>query len=138
MTTELPVDGTVDLWVDGAAATLTGRGPALVLRSDQPATLIEGLGPAAGGIDAIGSALAEAGLRVVLTGPRGDVVTLGAGIHSGFGRLLAGSRRARLGRPSAVAPLVGARLRRAASGRRALLVTALAAGVLIARARRAR
>ncbi|MEP6464511.1 MAG: hypothetical protein ABJC62_14115 [Frankiaceae bacterium] len=43
MTASLQVEGTVDLRVDGVAATLTGRGPALVLRSDQPGALIDGL-----------------------------------------------------------------------------------------------
>ena len=138
MTIDLQVDGTVDLRVDGAAATLTGRGPALELRSDQPATLLDGMGPAAGSIDAIGSALAEAGLLLIVTGPRGDVATLGSGVHSMLGRLVAGSSRVRLGRPAAVLPLAQARLRRAASSRNLLLGAAIAAGILLARSRRTR
>lgn len=136
MTAALQVAGTVDLSVDGAAATLTGRGGTLILRSDRPATLIHGMGPAAGGIDAVGALLAEAGLRLVLTGPNGDVATLGAGIHSALGRLVAGSSRVRLGRPAAVFVLARARLTPGA--RTALLGAAIAAGILFARSRRAR
>ncbi|MEP6464512.1 MAG: hypothetical protein ABJC62_14120 [Frankiaceae bacterium] len=75
---------------------------------------------------------------MVVTGPRGDVITLGAGIHSTLGRLLAGSSRARLGRPAAVLPIARARLMRPASGRAVLLGAATVLGVLVARPRRTR
>lgn len=138
MTAALHVDGTVDLEVDGAAATLTGHGPVLVLRLDQPGGLIDGLGPATGGLDAVGSVLADAGLRVVVTGPRGDVATLGAGVHSVLGRLLAGSARVRLDRPAAIRPIARARIQRSVRRHGVLTAAAMVAGALLARARHRR
>jgi hypothetical protein len=76
---------------------------------------------------------------VEVTGPHGLVATVGAGVDSPLGRVLAGSRRVRLGRPAAVRPLAVAQARRT-SGRlaRPALIVLGAAGLLWALGRRPR
>lgn len=110
MTSLLQVTGTVEATVDGVPATITGREHAFVVRADRPASLLDSLGLAGNSVRIAASALAETGLQVVVAGPRGDVVTVGAGVHSRLGRLLAGSSRVRPGRPAALLPLVKQRL----------------------------
>lgn len=132
----LHVEGTVDLSVDGVPATVIGRDHALVVRSEQPAALLGGLGLGVGGVPAVAAALSESGLQVVVSGPRGDVLTAGVGVESQLGRWLAGSSQLRLGRPAAVLPLVGQRLRRQVSPHRAGYALAAAAAIAIIIGRR--
>jgi hypothetical protein len=102
----LQVEGRVDIDVAGIPATLTGSGEALMLRTQGPAAVMDGLGLAGGRLHVLAAALAEAGLRLVVAGPRGPVATVGAGVSSPVGRLLAGSARVRLGAPAALLPVV--------------------------------
>lgn len=140
----LAVSGSLAFTLDtGSAGRVEGRGSRILVTADDPvaafrAAAAPGNGrPALGGL---GDVLAEAGLVVEVTGPRGSVATLGDGVDSGLGRLLAGSRHVRLGRLRAVTPLAAARgvdlLGPAA--RRALPVLALAALAAVLRQGRRR
>ncbi len=80
--------------------------------------------------------LHDEGAVLEVTGPARPGRPVGAGIDSPVGRLLAGSRHVRLGRPAAVRPLAVAQARAAAwrrpgRGRRCALARVLA-GLLVA------
>ena len=76
------------------------------------------------------------GTQVEVTGPDGLVATVGAGVSSSVGRLLAGSRHVRLGRPAAVRPLAVAELRRRRVPIALAAAGALVLAVVLRRARR--
>ncbi len=110
---------------------VTGEGSTLRLHTDDPGRFVEELraaGPSdTRGIRRVAEFLAEQGVSVTISGPRGDVLTIGAAASSRVGRLTAGSRRVAPGRPLAVAPLVRGQVRDAARSRRGRLVLALVA-----------
>ncbi|CAA9352388.1 MAG: hypothetical protein AVDCRST_MAG07-3123 [uncultured Frankineae bacterium] len=140
----LRLEGAVDFTVDGplgsTAGSARGDGPVLRVTTDDPAVAWDAVAQAAPGASALGAladALHDQGLAVEVSGPRGVLATVGAGADSALGRAVTGSRHVRPGRPAALGPLVLARLRSRAR-RRAPLLAALAAGVLLAARRRAR
>jgi hypothetical protein len=109
----LEVTGSLDFSLDtGSTGRVEGVGSRILVTADDPvaafrAAAAPGNGrPALGGL---GDVLAAAGLVVEVTGPRGSVATLGDGVDSPVGRLLAGSRHVRPGRLRAVTPLAAAR-----------------------------
>lgn len=75
-------------------------------------------------------ALSGQGLAVEVSGPRGVLATVGAGVSSGLGRVVTGSRHVGPGRPAALRPLVVARLRSGARRRGPLLLGLTAAAAL--------
>ena len=104
-----PVTGTVE----ASGATVTVR------TSDPVATLDAALGgqpytPSA--IEALAARLADSGITVAVSGPQGTVATIGAGVSSTVGRVLAGSRLVRPGSLRAVAPLTRVRVAPALQG----------------------
>ena len=114
--------------VDGPGGTSSGRieaaGSRLTVHASDPVAAMDGAFGAQGLTSnmpaAIADFLAERGLTVDVVGPRGTVVTLGAGVQSGVGALVSGSRHVRLGSPRGVGPLVLARLTPTAPVRRRL------------------
>jgi len=146
----LAFDGDLTFSVEGpggtTGGTVRGAGATLRVHADDPVAAWDAAlgavptGPAL--LSSVADLLADEGVVVEMSGPRGRVATIGAGIDSGLGRVLAGSRRVRLGRPAAVGPLAVAQLRRAvrdpATVRPALLLggVALLLWLLGRRARR--
>ncbi len=143
---DVVADLTVDL--DGVPATLTGGGGGrLVLASADPGALWAaltraGLPAGAGRVDAaralgrFADGLREAGVRLEVRGPRGELAVLGAGVDSAAGRLGTGSSALRPGGPGVLGRLLLADLRRrplARAGAAALLAVAVA---VVARRRR--
>ncbi len=143
--------GELSFTVDGpggaTSGTVSGRGGTVAVHADDPVAAWDAAlgsvstGPAA--LQAIAGLLHDEGLVVELSGPAGLVATVGSGVNSPVGALLAGSRRIRLGTPAAVRPLAVAQVRRSAAaapgGRPALLALAtLLFLVLAGRLRRRR
>ena len=127
---------------DGSRATGRVEGDGRVLRvvtTDAAVVWGAALGSSTTGprvLDAVARRLADEGAVLEVTGPDGVVATVGAGVDSPVGRLLAGSRHVRLGRPRAVAPLARARAAQLAGqprGRAALAAAALAALLAVRR-----
>lgn len=121
----------------GADGRIEAEGPLIrVVTSDAARVWDAALGSSTTGPAALrflAARLQESGLTVSVDGPDGTVATIGAGVSSRVGRVLAGSGQVSLGSPRAVAPL--ARTRLANETRRPVvrLVTlgALAVGVLV-------
>ena len=121
----LAFDGRLSFTVDGpdgsTAGTVVGDGSALRVHADDPVVAWDAaLGSVSTGtavLSAVAGHLHDEGLRLEVTGPAGRVASVGAGVDSPVGRLLAGSRRVSLGRPSAVRPLAVAQARRSLAGR---------------------
>ena len=146
----LHVESDLTFSVTGPSGPVTGRveasGATVTVRTSDPvATLDAALGgqpytPSA--IEALAARLADSGITVDVSGPQGTVVTLGAGVTSTIGRILAGSRLVRPGSLRAVAPLTRVRvapaLQRLPSPARWLSWTVAAAMILWALARVAR
>lgn len=92
-----------------ATGTVRSEGSRITVETTRPATLVEGFlgrsGLPVGMPRLLGRRLHQAGLAVTLQGPRGVIATIGSGVMNPLGRLLTGSWRVRLGRPSAMAPL---------------------------------
>ena len=117
-------DGNLTFSVEGpggsTAGTVRGDGPVLRVRADDPVAAWDGVlgsvstGPAV--LSSVADLLHDEGAVLEVSGPGGVVATVGAGIESPLGRLLAGSRHVRLGRPAAVRPLAVAQARRTAEG----------------------
>ena len=143
----------LQLDLDGASATLTGDGDRLVLATGQPGSLLDSLagasfpvgagradGQSANGRTAVGrvaEALRDAGITLDVRGPRGTVASLGSGVDSAWGRVLAGSRALRPGAPAAVGPLLFQAVRRRPAARAAGIAVATIVGIVVAsRARR--
>lgn len=148
-------DLSLDLQLDpqphtaGVAARLTGSGDRLVLESQDPvatwdavtgAALPTGVAGADGprAVGRLGDALSDAGLRLDVRGPRGSIARLGDGVDSPLGRLATGSRRVAPGTPSALGPLLVARLRQERAARAAAAGVVALVLVLAARRRRGR
>jgi hypothetical protein len=119
----LRVQANLAIEVDGTPAGLISVGDRLVLSSPHPERLWAAViasalpidvgemdGPRAVGRLAAG--LAEAGLRLEVTGPRGCLVHLGVGVHSRVGRALTGSWAVAPGAPRPLLALVWRQARR--------------------------
>jgi hypothetical protein len=145
------LDVTADLTVtvDGLTSTVTGSGSDLRVETADPARLLDTLADAelpsgVGRVDGpralgrLAEVLRAAGVRVTVTGPRGDVLAMGDVPPAWTGRLLTGSRSVRMGSWSAVRPLVLASARRRVPlGRRAVVaVTVVLATAGLVRHRR--
>lgn len=114
----MPLQFTADLVVesaDGLVGRVTGEGSTLRVTTDDPARFVDELRatwPAdVRGVGRVGDFLAGEGVSVTISGPRGDVLTLGAEASSLVGRLTTGTRRVAPGRPLTVAPLVRGQVR---------------------------
>jgi hypothetical protein len=131
----LAFDGDLTFTVEGpggtTGGTVKGAGSTVQVHAEDPVAAWDAaLGSVSTGpalLSSVADLLADEGVVVEVSGPGGRVATVGAGVDSVAGRLLAGSRRVRLGRPSAVRPLAVAQLRRsAAPARPALLLGGVA------------
>ena len=117
-------DGDLTFSVEGpggsTAGTVRGDGPVLRVRADDPVAAWDGVlgsvstGPAV--LSSVADLLHDEGAVLEVSGPDGVVATVGAGIDSPLGRLLAGSRHVRLGGPAAVRPLALAQAKKTAVG----------------------
>ncbi len=140
----LAVEGGISFTVEGPAGatsgTVTGDGGTVRVHAEDPAAAWDAAlgsvstGPAV--LSAVADRLHDEGLVLEVVGPAGLVATVGAGVRSPLGRLLAGSRRVRLGRPAAVRPLAVAQARRTARGLARPAALVLAAGGALAALRR--
>ncbi|MCO7221286.1 hypothetical protein [Klenkia sp. PcliD-1-E] len=136
------------LQADGVTARLTGDGDRLTLDASDPwalwraaAVLPWPVGPTTGRgpsvLGDLGSALAQQGLHVDVTGPGGRVAELGAGVTSPLGRLLTGSTAVRPGSARTVAATVTSGLTASPRGRRAVaLGLAVVVAAVVLRRRR--
>lgn len=134
------VQGSLAFSVDGpggrAAGTVEGRGPQVTVRADDPVAAWDAAlgsvstGPAV--LDTVGRLLSDEGVTVEVVGPRGTIATVGAGVDDRLGKVLAGSRYVRLGKPAAIRPLAVAEARRRASETRTLVLGGVLALVLAA------
>ena len=142
----LGFEGDLTFSVDGpggaSAGTVRGDGRTLrVHTSDPVATWEAALGATTTGpavLAQVARLLHDEGAVLEVTGPAGRVARVGAGVDSPVGRLLAGSRHVRLGRPSAVRPLAVAQARRGLGTARTRAALALAVGLLVAAGARRR
>lgn len=143
----LEFEGDLTFSVDGpggaSAGTVRGDGRTLHVHADDPVAAWDGAlgstttGPAL--LADVARRLHDEGAVLEVSGPDGRVARVGAGIDSPVGRVLAGSRHVRLGRPAAVRPLAVAQLRRGLARRRTgALALALLAGLLAAAGARRR
>ena len=131
----LDLQGGLSFTVDGpggsTSGTVAGDGAVLRVHADDPVAAWDGLldsvstGPSA--LRTVAGALADEGLSVEVSGPRGRLALVGAEADSPLGRVLLGSRRVQLGSPAALGPLALAQARRAVTPRR----TAALAGLLL-------
>jgi hypothetical protein len=143
----LRLEGSVAFTVDGprgrSGGVVSGDGPVLRVTADDPVAAWDAaVGSAPRGPGALGTVadlLAAQGLSVEVDGPRGRLATVGAGVDSGVGRAVTGSRRVAPGRPAALRPLVVAQLRTGVARQRGRLLVAAVLAVLLLgrRARRA-
>jgi hypothetical protein len=142
----LGFEGDLTFSVDGpggsSAGTVRGAGRTLhVHASDPVAAWDAALGSSTTGpalLADVARLLHDEGAVLEVTGPGGRVARVGAGIDSPLGRVLAGSRHVRLGRPAAVRPLAVAQVRRTLRRRRTALGLAALAGLLAATGARRR
>ncbi|MEO5961593.1 MAG: hypothetical protein ABIR80_20975 [Opitutaceae bacterium] len=122
------IDGDLSFSVDGPSGHSDGRVEAsgshiTVHASDAFAAMDAAVGGRHGRSPipaTIADLLADAGLTVEVLSPRGPVVTLGAGIESGLGKVLTGSAHVRLESAREARPFVRARVSAAVPSRRAL------------------
>ncbi len=110
------VDADLQLVVAGRRAHLTGSGTTLLLESDDPAALWSsvtgadlpaGLGRISGprAVGRLADQLRDVGLQLRVTGPSGELVRLGAGSPSRWGRLTTGSSAVGIGSVRAITPV---------------------------------
>lgn len=141
----LQVQADLTIEVDGTTSHLSTDGDRLVLESSHPervwasflaSALPAGVGDLNGprAVGRVGDGLAEAGLRLEVTGPAGTVAHLGQGVNSRAGRVLTGSSAVGPGAPGAMAALVWHRSRVAVVA----VAAAVGGAVVIATARRRR
>ena len=148
---QLEVRASLQVEVDGLAASVCGDGDDIVVECADPARFLREVTSAAlpssvGRIDgplAVGrlaDGLHATGVRLSVTGPRGTVIALGKCEASVLGKLLTGSRHVRLGSWSATRPIVVAAVGRQAGrvlrSRRWRTASVLAAAGLVAAGRR--
>ena len=101
----LHVDSDLTFSVDGPSGPSTGSvraaGSRITVRTSDPVSMVKAvLGAARGGSRTpavVGNLLAEVGLTVDVIGPKGLVVSMGAGVDSAIGALFGGTRHVRLG-----------------------------------------
>ncbi len=102
MSLQIRVEADLGIDVDGTPAHLAGNGSTLILSSPHPErvwrAVVSAALPAAVGdlngpraLGRVGDGLAEAGLRLQVSGPHGTVADLGHGVHSRLGHLVTGS-----------------------------------------------
>lgn len=132
----LRIDSNLTFSVDGPSGSSTGRVDAteskVTISVTNPAAVIgSALGNRPQKAAAIGDLLAESGVTVEVVGPQGPIMSVGAGVDSGVGGLLSGTRHLRLGSLRATAPLVRARLTLPAQARRPLAVAAASVLTLV-------
>ena len=120
---------------DGLQATVHGEGPVLRVRTDDPGAFLREArlqgGTDVAGIARVSDLLAAEGVSVTLSGPDGDVASLGAVADSRLGRLATGSRHVEPQDLRTLAPLAVAGLRDRLLANPARLV-GLAFGALLA------
>ena len=76
-----------------ATGTVTADGPTLHVHTDSPTVLIRSLGSNdRARTAALGDLLSTTGVTVEVSGPRGRIARIGAGVDSRLGHLLTGSR----------------------------------------------
>jgi len=141
----LDLQGGLSFTVDGpggsTSGTVAGDGAVLRVHADDPVAAWDGLlgsvstGPAA--LRRVAGALADEGLSVEVSGPRGRLALVGADADSPVGRLLLGSRRVQPGALAALRPLAVAQARRSLTPRRGAALAGLLVVLTILR-RRAR
>ena len=89
-------------------------------------------GPGRTAVGGLADLLAPSGLTMEVTGPRGTIASLGNGVDSRLGKLVAGSRHVRLGSVRTVLPLAAAQIRgQAPSARRVGPLLAAAAVIAL-------
>ena len=145
ITGPLAVRADLTLESGGLTARLTGDGTHLVLDASDPVALWRAAagipwpagvtvrrGP--GALGELAGVLAAQGLHLDVTGPRGRIAELGAGVSSPTGRVLTGSPAVRPGSVRTVAATVSTGLRL----RPGLLLCAAAAVLLLRRLVRSR
>ena len=116
----LDLQGGLSFTVDGpggsTSGTVTGDGTVLRVRTEDPVAALDGaLGSVSTGpadLGTVADALAEQGMAVEVSGPRGLLARVGAGADSRVGSALTGSRRVQLGSASALRPVAVAQVRR--------------------------
>jgi hypothetical protein len=124
---KLSVQADLTIEVDGDVARLTADGSALTLTADHPervwaSVLASALPAGVGELDGpravgrVADQLADAGLTLQVTGPRGTVADLGYGVRSRAGRVITGSAAVRPGAPGALVALVSRRSWAVAAG----------------------
>ena len=140
----LHVESDLTFSVNGPAGPSTGTvrasGSRVTVVTSDPVSLLDAvLGADGGGAAtpaAVGDLLASVGLTVEIVGPKGPVVTVGAGVKSAIGALVSGTQRVQPGSLRAVGPLAVARIRRPQKVRGqvaigvAALVTLVAADII--------
>ena len=141
----LDLQGGLSFTVDGpggsTAGTVEGDGAVLRVRTKDPVAAWDGVvgsvstSPAA--LRTVADLLADEGLSIEVSGPRGVLALVGAQADSVVGQVLVGSRRVQLGSPAALGPLAVAQVRRSVSPR-SLLAGAAAVLVALLLRRRAR
>lgn len=132
----LRIDSDLTFSVDGPSGSSTGRVDAaeskVTISVTNPAAVVGSvLGNRPQNATAIGDLLAQSGVTVEVVGPRGPVISVGAGVDSAVGALLSGSRHLRLGSLRAAAPLLRARLMLPTPARRPLAVAAASVLTLV-------
>ena len=122
-------DGSSEGRIDalGSHITVSSTDPVAAMNAAFGSSLGGSAAPAA-----LADFLAEVGLTVDVVGPRGSVLTAGAGVHSAVGSLIGGTSHLRLGRPRAVLPLVASRLTPSPRTRRRLLLGVGGAAIVLA------
>jgi hypothetical protein len=112
VTFPLRVDGQASFSVQQGqtltAGTISGHGSQIRVHAESPEALLASVldGPGSSALPALAKQLREHDLQVLVTGPRGPLATVGAGVDNNLaGRLLLGSRHVRPGGPRALAPL---------------------------------
>lgn len=136
----LHVESDLTFAVDGPSGPSTGTvrasGSRVTVRTSDPVSLLDAvLGADSGGAAtpaAVGDFLAEVGLTVEVVGPRGPVVTVGAGVDSAIGSWVSGTKRVRPGSLLATGPLAVARIRRPRPTRGQVAIGVAAAVALLA------
>jgi hypothetical protein len=113
MTSPLRVDGQVSFCVNqgqtSTGGTISGHGNQVRVHADDPSALLTAAlhGHANRALPALAEQLREHDLQVLVTGPRGAVATVGAGVDNNLaGRFLLGTRHVRPGNARALVPLV--------------------------------
>ena len=138
MTSPLRVDGQVSFSVHEGqtltTGTISGHGSQVRVHAQDPPALMTAVLESHGDrvLSVLARQLHEHDLQVLVTGPRGAVVTVGAGVDNNLaGRFLLGSRHVRPGRPRALAPVA----RAVAPGAVTAVASAVGALVVLAIAR---